>query len=297
MPLKRGIARSRAPAQQGLEHHLGVAAAREDGALALQLGAQLAEVVDLAVVDEHALAAGRRDRLARALAQVEDAEAEMPEGDLVLGPAAAAVGSAVQHRREHAVDAARVGRLAVATQDAHQTAHGARLYHLARDGHRSREGELRTRIRSSSGKAAARIRTWTSPESGRSRDEQPGFDQQHAQEGRREDRERADPRPDRAARPASPAERARRAPSGPPGWPEPGSPPGGAPGRAGRARRAAARGRRSRAGCAGSGCMASSGAPASSARGAEEAGGAVGRGYWRTKVTLPTGTRLPFFTK
>jgi hypothetical protein len=38
------------------------------------------------------------------------------------------------------------------------------------------------------------------PRAGRSRDEQPGFDQQHAQEGGSEDRERADPGPDREAR-------------------------------------------------------------------------------------------------
>ena len=55
----------------------------------------------------------------------------MSEGDLVLGPDTAAVGPAVQHRREHAIDEARIGGLAVTTQDSDEAAHAVRLYQVA----------------------------------------------------------------------------------------------------------------------------------------------------------------------
>ena len=89
-----------APGRDRRQQHLGVAMpapARRD-ARALQLGAQLGVVVDLAVEGEHPAPGLRQHRLLSGGGQVDDREPAMRERDagLAVGPHAVVVGAAMR---------------------------------------------------------------------------------------------------------------------------------------------------------------------------------------------------------
>ena len=79
-------------------------------AAALELAAQLAVVVDLAVVHELQRAVVARERLHARVAQVDDREPAEAERDAVVGERAVAVGAAVVERRGHAAHGFGLGR-------------------------------------------------------------------------------------------------------------------------------------------------------------------------------------------
>src|SRR5439155_3222926 len=114
-----------AEAAVGLDEHLGVRARAEANTFALELIAQAAEVVDLAVEDDPEATVARREGLVRVRAQVDDREAAVPEADAPVrrSPQALrvwpAVDEAVPHPlHERAVDAlARDGPGDAAHQD------------------------------------------------------------------------------------------------------------------------------------------------------------------------------------
>jgi hypothetical protein len=68
-----------------VQQHLGVGAGAEDVALRLQLAAQLAVVVDLAVEGDDELAVGTHHGLCAALAEVDDGQAAVAQGDAAIG--------------------------------------------------------------------------------------------------------------------------------------------------------------------------------------------------------------------
>ncbi len=70
-----------APALERFEDHLRIGLGGEHGALALQLVAQLAKVIELAVVDNPASARYIRHRLVRALVQVDHGQPPVGEDD------------------------------------------------------------------------------------------------------------------------------------------------------------------------------------------------------------------------
>src|SRR3954452_23470451 len=73
-----------APGRIGLEDHLGVAIREEPVALRDQLCAKLAEIIDAAVEDDCEAERWIGHRLLRFGLKIEDAEAAMPEGDILL---------------------------------------------------------------------------------------------------------------------------------------------------------------------------------------------------------------------
>ncbi|MCY1505642.1 hypothetical protein D9M68_398620 [compost metagenome] len=95
-----------APFDIGAQHHLGVAASLEAVAETLQLGAQLAEVVDLAAVGDGGgfarTAVHRRHRLAPAL-QVDDRQAPMAQANRSVDPQSASIRPAQGHGVGHAL--------------------------------------------------------------------------------------------------------------------------------------------------------------------------------------------------
>ena len=82
-----------------MQQHLGVALRSEDEALAFQLAAQLAIVVDLAVERDAIAPVGARHRLRAGLRQVDDREAPMREADAAVlrYPHSRAVRTAARH--------------------------------------------------------------------------------------------------------------------------------------------------------------------------------------------------------
>ena len=83
------------PLGVGVEEHLGVGAGVKGMAGGLELGAQLAVVVDLAVVDDPVAAVGRAHRLVAGRREVEDGEPAVAERDAdrsCTGGASRAVG-------------------------------------------------------------------------------------------------------------------------------------------------------------------------------------------------------------
>ncbi len=114
------------------EQDLAVAGGTEDGAPSFERFAQLAEVVDLAVVAQHEPAVGRFHRLGGPVAEVEDREPHMPQGG--LGPRvfehAPAIGAAVRLQRVHSAHQTRL-ELSYEPGD---SAHGLLYSPLARSG-------------------------------------------------------------------------------------------------------------------------------------------------------------------
>src|SRR6266581_3899954 len=113
----------RAPTTIREEKHLRVALRAEGISLRLQVAAELAEVVDFAVVHHdiasrsvaHGLVPGRR--------KVDDRQSVMGEPDRTLGPKALVVGTAVPRRDPHALERARIDGSAVEAEDACYAAH------------------------------------------------------------------------------------------------------------------------------------------------------------------------------
>ena len=87
-----------------MDRHLGVAVRREPVSSGLELAAQLAEVVDLAVAHGDDLAVLARDRLVTAR-NVDDRKATHPEQQVAVrkgtGVVWAAVHDGIAHAREH----------------------------------------------------------------------------------------------------------------------------------------------------------------------------------------------------
>ncbi len=92
------------PPLPGPEKDLRVGARPEFAGAQPQLGAQVLEVVDLAVVADGVAATGGAHRLAARLAQVEDREAAVPERRLALALEPLPVGPAPPERLEHGGD-------------------------------------------------------------------------------------------------------------------------------------------------------------------------------------------------
>src|SRR5207244_2656543 len=82
----------RAPLLVGAQQHLGIGVALEAVTVALELGAQLAEVVDLAVESQREAGLGIAHRLARAV-RIDDREAPVSE-HAAVGAALGAEGMA-----------------------------------------------------------------------------------------------------------------------------------------------------------------------------------------------------------
>jgi hypothetical protein len=117
-----------APVLPGAQQHLGVRGRREGVARSLELGAQLAEVVDLAVERERQARRRVAHRLVAA-ARIDDGEAAVPQQDAaaragvdLAGPVA--VGAAVRDRLEHALEMLDGERAALAHDGSGDSAHG-----------------------------------------------------------------------------------------------------------------------------------------------------------------------------
>ena len=115
-----------APLLVRADDHLGVGLRAEPMAAALQLAAQLAVVVDLAVVHQLQRSVVARERLPACVAQVDDREPPEAERDAVVGERAVAVRAPVVERRGHPTHGLRLGR----TPEIDDTAEPA---HLGRD--------------------------------------------------------------------------------------------------------------------------------------------------------------------
>ncbi|CRO73079.1 hypothetical protein PAERUG_P18_London_17_VIM_2_04_10_01546 [Pseudomonas aeruginosa] len=116
---------SLAPLQIGAQHHLGVRAGAEDLAQRLQLGAQLAEVVDLAAVGQrHPPTSLGKHRLSAVL-QVDDRQAPMAEQRVPRQPQAFGVRPARGQGTGHAFeDAALLAEVAAPVGPAGDSTHG-----------------------------------------------------------------------------------------------------------------------------------------------------------------------------
>ena len=103
-----------------MREHLGVAVRAKPVAGALELAAQLLVVVDLAVLDDGDRAVLVRERLVARL-EVDDREPARGEADVAVDERAVGVGAAVDERRAHLVQTARVA------DDPADSAHGGLL--------------------------------------------------------------------------------------------------------------------------------------------------------------------------
>ena len=109
-----------------VDEHLGVRVRRaEHVARALELGAQLGVVVDLAVLDDDDAPVLARDRLVAAL-EVDDRQPPRGEPGLAVDHLAAAVGPAVHERRAHRAEDVAVDGPPVGADDAADAAHVSR---------------------------------------------------------------------------------------------------------------------------------------------------------------------------
>jgi hypothetical protein len=106
-----------------VDENLGVALRRKPVAAALQRGAQLAVVVDLAVLDDLDRAVFVPDRLVAAL-EVDDREAPDGERDGPVDERAVAVGPPVAKRLAHWRERRRVDCTAVEREESTDPAHG-----------------------------------------------------------------------------------------------------------------------------------------------------------------------------
>jgi hypothetical protein len=111
------------PLREGAQHDLGVGARAEAVAGRLQLGAQLAEVVDLAVVGEdQAPVLGRHGLLAGGR-QVDDREAPVAEADRPIAEVAFGVRPAVHQGVRHLTQDGQRDGVAVEVEDAGYSTH------------------------------------------------------------------------------------------------------------------------------------------------------------------------------
>ena len=76
----------------------------------LELGAQLAKIIDLAVIGEHDRLVVARHRLGATL-DIDDREAEVPKTHPRCGPLARTVGPTMRHRMQHGANARRIDGL------------------------------------------------------------------------------------------------------------------------------------------------------------------------------------------
>jgi len=107
----------------GGEDHLRVGPAPKAVPFCLELPAELAVVVDLAVVDELEAAIVARERLVAGRRRVDDREPAEAECYAVGGEGAGSVGSAMGERRGHPLDGRELGR-PVERDDAADSTHG-----------------------------------------------------------------------------------------------------------------------------------------------------------------------------
>src|SRR5690348_15485182 len=94
-----------------LQQDLGVAARAEAAARGFELSAQLAEIVDLAVVDDDVTAVRRSHRLSARGREVDDGEPAMRKSETILDIDVLAVGTPMRQRRDHLLQDGRTGRL------------------------------------------------------------------------------------------------------------------------------------------------------------------------------------------
>ena len=116
--------RLRAPLLVGGEHDLGVGVRAELVAEPLELGPQLAEVVELAVVGDDERAAAARHRHVARRRRVDDRESAVREADRPVDEMALVVRAAVGDHRAHASQHFEGNRRARPVQDAGDAAHG-----------------------------------------------------------------------------------------------------------------------------------------------------------------------------
>src|SRR3546814_10549871 len=100
----------RPPDAPAVEQHLGIAVGAEACALGLKLGADLAKIVDLAVVGNGDPLVEALHRL-RAAAEIDDRQPPMAKPHPRRGPHAATVGAAMRLHLDHHRDALRIDRL------------------------------------------------------------------------------------------------------------------------------------------------------------------------------------------
>ncbi len=113
----------RPPLPPAAQDHLGIAMRGEDVAERFQLGADLGEIVDLAVEGDDVAAVLRRHRL-RAAGHVDDGEAAVAEADAGGRPHPLPIRAAMGLRVRHRADALRIDRLGgVDVEDAGDAAH------------------------------------------------------------------------------------------------------------------------------------------------------------------------------
>ena len=115
----------RAPLRVAAHDDLGVAGGEEPVAEALELGAELAVVVDHAVEDDGEAELVVDHGLGAALGQVDDLEPAVAERDVALRPDAGAVGPPGRHDVRHPVDRRDVRARAVEGHLSAYAAHGA----------------------------------------------------------------------------------------------------------------------------------------------------------------------------
>ena len=97
------VQRIAAPCDQRFQQHFGVAVRAEAVPLGFEFGANLDEVVDLAVEHQHRAGFGIHHRLRASLAEVDDADAVVAECDTSSGAEVGVrtVGPAMANRRHH----------------------------------------------------------------------------------------------------------------------------------------------------------------------------------------------------
>ena len=101
--MRRSTVGRDAPFGDGLDQHLGVGVPLEAPPTRLKLGAEIAGVVDLAIVGEDASAAARHHRLRAGRRQIDDGKPGVAEHHAGVGvsPQAMRIGAAMIERRRH----------------------------------------------------------------------------------------------------------------------------------------------------------------------------------------------------
>ncbi len=86
------------PADQRVQHHLGVGVGDETDPIRRELGSKVSKVVDLAVEDQHEAAVGGDHRLVSRRGEVEHRQATEPERRMGVAPVTLVVGAASFHQ-------------------------------------------------------------------------------------------------------------------------------------------------------------------------------------------------------